>query len=287
MTSESPWILGLEPSPRSAGAIAFARWLRVALHARVVGVHVSEFWVFGRSPGEGAAYVRAARAETERWLAALVEDGGVDAAEVREALDAETALAEVGRGATAIVVGRRNADERPWVRLGRVARRLLRSLPAPVIVVPPELASTDQGGPVLLASDLGETSVAAARFAAAFARRAGRSLVCVHVGQEDALAESTPQWLARRRDDRETLARTARSWVLAHCPAASLVLEFGSPEEVLPALAEHRRASLLVVGSRRVDLTERVFAGSVASVVASAAHCVVAVVPPDAEASLS
>ncbi len=287
MRNEPQWIVGIEPTARSSGAMQFARWLRRSLHVPVAGVYVTELWMLMLSEPGAAEFLSAARASAEGWLATLKvggEDAAFDTVESVEGADPEIELFRRGQGAAGIVVGRHPKREGGWIRLGRVTRRLLRSLPAAVVVAPPELTADDFAGPVILATDLGPTSVAAARFAVAFARQVQRPLVCAHVGQprwsED--LELTPQSLSLRAAYRARVEREARDWAAEHCPDARLVVGYGDPAEVLPALTGRAAASLLVLGSRRPGLLERVFVGSTASAVASAASCAVAVVPPDA-----
>jgi len=285
MTTEQAWLLGLELSPRSSGALQFARWLRGTLGARVLGVHVSELWLAGLPPGDGAAFLFTARTEAERWLAGLeagTPGSPVDETKIVDDIDAESALARAAQGVPGLVVGRRVAQQGALVRLGRVTRRLLRNAPAPVIVVPPELAIDAFRGPVVLASDFTDASVAAARFATSFARRLGRPLVCVHVGQprwEEWYAGEEPRWQELRRAYRESTQEAARAWARAHCPGDELVVEYGDPQERLAAVAARLTACLLVVGSRRPGLLERFFVGSTSSAVAAIASCPVAVVP--------
>jgi nucleotide-binding universal stress UspA family protein len=287
MTTEQAWLLGLELSPRSSGVLQFARWLRGTLGARVIGVYVSELWLAGLPPGEGAAYLFTARTEAERWLAGLeagTPGSPVDATKIIDDIDAESALARAAQGVPGIVVGRRVARQGAQIRLGRVTRRLLRNAPAPVVVVPPELAVDAFRGPVLLASDLSDASVAAARFAASFARRLGRPLVCIHVGQPrwvEPLMGEDPRWEELRRAYRDSTQEAARAWVKAHCPGDELVVEYGDPQERLAVVAARLEACLLVVGSRRPGLLERFFVGSTSSEVAATASCPVAVVPAD------
>lgn len=288
MTRETPWILGLDLGARCSGALQFAQMLRARLHARVVGVFISETWQFALPPGEGAGLALSLRNEAGRWLAGLnagTAGAAVDEAKIVDDVDAESGLAAAAHGAAGVVIGRRVVTPDTWARLGRVARRLLRRLPAPVIVVPPELALDEFTGPVLLATDLTHRSAAAARFAAELAAGLGRPLFCVHVGQ--------PRWdgsyglLEPRRDElratyREATERATREWAARHCPGAELVFEYGDPVDRLAALAEHMRPSLLVVGSGRPDMVERFFVGSTASTLAAVARSAVAVVPPDA-----
>lgn len=287
MTREHPWLLGIDLGPRSGGALRFARLLRERLHARVVGVFVCEAWLLGVPPGEDATLRESLRSDAVRGLAGLdpgAPGSAVDATRIVDEIDAETGLTTAGQDAAGIVVGRRVASPNTWSRLGRVARRLLRRLPAPVIVVPPELAADDFAGPVLLATDLSDRSVAAARFAAALARRLARPLLCAHVGQprwDETNAAAEPRWAELRRRYREETERVTRAWAREHCPDAELALEYGDPFDRLPALAQRLRPSLMVLGSGRPGMVERFFAGSTASVVAAIAPCAVAVVPPE------
>lgn len=283
MKFERTWLLALEISPRSSGALQFARWLRGTLSLRVLGVYVHELWQSALMPGDDTACALAVRDETVRWIADL--DPGqpgspIDEARVVDEVDAESGLATAAHGAPALVVGRRVHRETPVVRLGRVTRRLLRKLPAPVIVVPPELAADAFRGPVMLASDLSESSVAAARFAASFAQRLGRPLVCVYVDRP--VWDHDPRWADQRNGWKASTERAAREWARDHCPGNELVVEAGDPVEQLIAISARMDACLLVVGSGRPGLLERIFVGSTASAVAATASCAVAVVPADA-----
>lgn len=287
MPTEPHWIVGIEPSARSNGAIHFARWLRRTLHVPVAGVYVTEMWMLMLSEPGAAEFLATARASAESWLATMKagsEDAAFDTVESVEATDPESELYKRGQGALGVIVGRHPTRERGWFRLGRVTRRLLRNLPAPVVVAPPELSADDFDGPVILATDLGPASAAAARFAVAFAHQAKRPLVCVHVAQprwsED--VELAPELLSLREAYRARVERDAWEWAADHRLDARLVIGYGDPAEYLPAIAQQRGASLLVLGSRRPGLIERVFVGSTASAVASAASCAVAIVPPDA-----
>lgn len=286
MTPEIPWLLGLDLGPNCGGARRFARLLREQLRMPVVGVYVQETWPLAVPPGEGAALTLSLRSAAERWLAELnagAPGAAVDATRILDDVDAEAGLAAAAREACGVVVGRRAAAPGAWARLGRVARRLLRRLPAPVIVVPPELATDEFAGPILLATDLSDRSAAAARLATMFAATLERPLVCVHVGQ--------PGWdrhglLAPRRAEldatcREATERSTRVWAAKHCPDAALMHEYGDSVERLVALAGHLRPALLVLGSGRPGLSERIFMGSTASSVAAVARSAVAVVPPD------
>lgn len=291
MTSERPWILGLDLGPRSSGVLRFARLLRQQLHAHVVGVVVCEAWLVGLPPGEDAIIRDSRRSEAERWLADLnvgAPDAAVDETQIVEEVDVESGLTGAAQGAAGVIIGRRSPTPEAWSRLGRVARRLLRRLPAPVLVVPPEVTDDDLSGPVVLATDLTERSVAAARFAVGLARRLARPLLCVHVAQprwEETYDPSEPRWTELRRRYREETERSAHTWAGDHCPGAELTVDYGDPIDRVPVLARRMHASLIVVGSGRPGMLERFFAGSTASIVAAVAPCAVAVVPLDTPCS--
>ena len=124
------------------------------------------------------------------------------------------------------------------------------------------------------------------RFAAALARRLGRRLVCVHVGQsrwDETFRPIEPRLEELRRSYHDATDRSMRAWATEHCPGAELELEYGDPVDRLPAFARRQNAALLVVGSGRPGLIERLFAGSTASTLAAVAPCAVAVVPMDAK----
>lgn len=87
------------------------------------------------------------------------------------------------------------------IRLGRVARRILRRLGAPVLVVPPDLrAEQIGGGPVTALTSVSADSARACRFAADLAARLGRPLA--------ARASHAP-YLAREPTERARKARAA------------------------------------------------------------------------------
>jgi nucleotide-binding universal stress UspA family protein len=75
---------------------------------------------------------------------------------------------------------------------------------------------------------------------------------------------------------------TSTAWLDRHglTSDARRIALCGSPVELLLELAEQERPSLLVLGSRRLTTTERLFTTSTASTVAAYAPCPVAVVPP-------
>ena len=166
------WIVGLDLRTHSLGALRFADWLRKRAEGHAVtGVHVVEMLpaTMVENVGDGD-FADWALAEAERWMSELEGTGQLREIEAIEATAAEDGLEAAisqGRG-DALILGRRAPRTgRRLVRLGRVARRITRTLPGPVVIVPPDLGVQDIGdGPVLLATDLSSDSVEAARFIA-------------------------------------------------------------------------------------------------------------------------
>ena len=282
MHNAHPWLLGLDLGPRSHGALAFAAWLRATADARVVGLHVLEAGA-GRFVGgadEAADAVRTAVDERcERLGLPRLEQ-----VEVLMVSRAEEGLAARCEHAAGLILGRAApTGKAALVRLGRVARRVLRQLPGPVIVVPPELAQVGPG-PILLATDLGPASAGAARFARSFAAAVGRTLELVHVGDAqdgDMLGALDPRWQIEREGHRAAVLAAASVWTVEQAlgdrPRRVL---FGERVAEIAAVAEECQAALIVVGSRQLGVGARIFTTSTASALAGVAGCAVAVIPP-------
>ena len=280
MTATKPWILGLDLSPRSPGVFVFAAWLRSG-GARVLGLHVLEAWA---SP-----FIAAAEDVTVRVRATVEERcahlGIAPLADVEVVVvpRAEDGLLHAATAAAGLVLGRAALrGDRSLVRLGSVARRVLRALPGPVIVVPPDLAAVAEG-PILLATDLGPSSDAAARLASELAAAQGRELELVHVGEprhSDLIDELDVDWLREREIYRAGVQAMVDAWAaglgLGDRPRHVL---FGGRAEEIAAVAARRHAALVVTGSRRLGLVGRLFSASTASALAGLAACPVAVVP--------
>ena len=218
----------------------------------------------------------------ERSEIELVEDDTVD-----------RGLAECAtkRHVSALVVGRRaKRDDDPLVRLGEVTRRLLRRLPVPLVVVPPDFGDErDRGfgdGPIIVGVDLTDPAdhgTAAVLFAAALAKRLGRPLLLAHGTQAfhwgvSYVPTATIQRLQAQAHD--SAANALREWAapLGLTDASQRVFT-GDPAKNLLQLAADEDAAMLVTGSRMLGPIERLFLASVSSEVAAGASCPVAVVP--------
>ena len=89
------WIVGLDLSARSHGALVFSAWMRraesPAERPSLVGVHVLESWAAHYLPVGREEYVRSVRSVAERHMAEV--GGAFDDVEVVEAARAEDGLA--------------------------------------------------------------------------------------------------------------------------------------------------------------------------------------------------
>jgi nucleotide-binding universal stress UspA family protein len=291
----SKWIVALDLQPSSHGAVRFASWIAGAGSPpdalELVGIHVIEREQLApifrlQSPDEVG---RRAKEALEREIdeAALREFFAVQrialGARAHEVLENEAAREH----ADAIVVGRQVAkDSVARIRLGTNARRLLRSLPVPVIVVPPDYAKVSFGaGPILVATDLTDDAVAACRFAAQIGARMGREVIAVHVIPaidpvlRAYLAEGP--WLELAEQEHASGVTRLRAWLEQHELAGlSQNVVQGRTIEELGKLCVELRSPLVVTGARRLPNLARAFIGSTASSLAAELPVPVAVVPP-------
>jgi len=264
------WVVGVDVGEGSHGALALVAW--AAGQARpgigdLVAVHVLE-----------AEHLRVvlrlhhldevtaeARRVTEKTLARHGLETPVEIVQAIEASDGLAAVAE-RLAADAIVVGRHaGLDGSGLGRLGRIARRSLQELAAPVIVAPHDLTPEAVGaGPILALSSLGDDSVEAVRFARRLATWLGRELVVAH-------GEERPS---------EGLG-ALEAWVTATGVRADrLQVVEGSILASAPRLVSELQAALLVTGSRMLSGIGRRLHTSIGSELAASAPLAVAVVPP-------
>lgn len=287
------WTIGIDLRPSGRGALAFARWLQDAAPAenlRFDAVHVlEESFLLQQLRHTHLADLEArlmTRSREELEHASLL-----DTVQPRllEGVRAETSLvSQVEEGqADALLVGRRlGSQEEGLVRLGRVARRLLRVLPAPTVVVPGDLRIRDFGpGPVLLATDLSEHSAGAARFAKRIAGLMGRAIVVAHVvPQFDSGAMFVPSATIEQLYQQVGLEQGQKleQWIQVHgLEGSATAIASGDVVSRLMGITAQEGAPLVVCGSRRLSTTERIFNGSVGSTLAAFGESPVAVVPSD------
>lgn len=296
MTSTTKWTLGLDLREGAEGPLVFARWLRATLaHTRrstpvIEAIHVLEQDQLGllASADRREEAVALAEDAVARTLERTGENTPLENFHLVEVGAPEDVLAHAATGSDGLLIGRlapRGKDK--IMRLGGVARRLLRRLPAPVWVVPPDLREAQIGkGPMILACDAHEDSIGATRYALRMADLLRRELILAHVVPMPygwSLGYLPPESVKQVRADLRTRGeRTLERWATQHgiVGLRGVVTEGIIPEE-LARLAEKEDALMLITGSRKLNALERLFVTSVGSELAASAACPVAVVPPD------
>jgi nucleotide-binding universal stress UspA family protein len=289
------WTLGLDLREGAEGPLVFARWLVAELErngtsSELDPVHVLEQDQLGVF----------ATAEQREQIVAMAEDAAVKAIEragdskpltgfrLVEVGEPEDVLSDSAKQSEGLIIGRLAPRGRDKVlRLGGVARRLLRRLPSPTLVVPPDLSRTQVGkGPIVFACDGDDDSLGAARFATKLAESLRRELVLAHVVPMPygwSVGYMPSDSIEQVRADLRTRGeRTLERWATQHglIGLRGFVSE-GIVTEELARLASDQDALMLIVGSRKLNAIERLFVTSVGSELAASSAVPVAVVPPD------
>ncbi|HGG57813.1 MAG TPA: universal stress protein, partial [Nannocystis exedens] len=237
------WIVGVDLRHRSDGAIKFAAWLREQSAARepcgLVGVHVIESKELAALRRFDPRPEVLSRLAEESHL--VIRNAGVredfDIVDVIEGRRAAQSLesACVYHHGNGLVIGRKAGSvEHSIVRLGSVARHLLRALTVPTFIVAPDLAVEKIGeGPIVVAVTPTDASLSACMFARALAERLGRELIFVRVvtvpedyahiyWSSEALEQFRVEFVERARVQ-------LRAWLVEHGFAdAHLELRYGA-----------------------------------------------------------
>lgn len=293
--SANLWIVGLDLRPTGQGALRFAHWLAAASTAdapRFVGVHVLDEDMLRAALRYHHLdeLLGGAREEAEMVVRNAGATDVLSEVQVVQGVHAEKTLeqARAEHHADGLVVGRQAPREgHHLLRLGKVARRLLRTLAGPLVVVPPDWQpeAGDAQGPIVCATNLGDGAATAARFAEGMAKRLGRRLILVHSVPvpEDYGANYIPA-ATRKKIAAESQAageRELAAWIaeLGLEGATAIVREGHVTEQVLHVVREND-AAMVVTGSRRLSTLERMLLTSVGTDLAATSPCPVIVVPP-------
>jgi nucleotide-binding universal stress UspA family protein len=287
--------VGLDFRQQTTGAVQYALWLckAASLHAsgHVHFVHVIE-------PDAMVELIR--HADEQTMLGAFKQRGKEILDEVAHgehlhapevlAGDAVELLEDVARkqASTALMISRRAASRSGMTleRLGAVARRLLRRLKQPTIVVPPDLLmSKVGGGPVVVAVDFTEDSVRAVAWARPVAETIGRPLRLVHFAEVPDQAGyagliHAERWAELNDEILERGRERMRKFVAEQQLGEVDTMVVRGP--VLPTIADYADqagACLLVTGSGHHGMLHRIVVPSVASESAAMSSVPVAVVP--------
>lgn len=287
------WIVGLDLRPSSQGAIAFGRWLAETSGDRVepdslVGVHVIEREQLApvfrlRAPEQVLAEAQSSAEKALKEAHAIAHVGAVDVV-VHPRADEGLAHEAKVRGADGLIVARRENDGEAVIRLGPVSHRLVRSLPAPLIVTPNDLTYDAIGdGPIIVATDLEAESGRAAQVGQELAKIHDRPMLLVHVvpDPEQVLATYARPFVIKdlAEEHRVEGAKALETWAKEFgITRAEQRVVMGSTIDALCDLVLQERAPLLVVGSRRLSRIERLFMSSTGTQLAATAPCPVAIV---------
>ena len=275
------WVVGVDLRPGCYGALGFARFLAERVGDTATAVHAVQLPDLLDQPPSQAEV----RDHVERFVQERLDKAGV---QVAHDVDPDEALhaAVTEQGADGIIIGRRSpADGDEVVRLGAVARRILRHLGHPVLVCPADLkADAVADGPVMLAAVPAEQCVGALRFAQGLARRLGRPLEVV-AAVRPAFGSSVSYLPAPAYQGSlfERAQAELTAWLDAHGAGdCSATVVEGTTVPVILGEADARQAVAIVCGSRRLSVVDRIFQSSIGGVLAGTARVPVAVVPPEA-----
>ena len=288
------WLAATNLCPESRGVLELLAWLGTQaegsadedFRAVCVATERDFFGVADTTHDQISERLRVALTESIRDSPA---QGVVATQDVITATSVARGLAdEALRQRSVLVVGRRaERESRKLVRLGGVVRRVLRQLTTPVVVVPADWKGEHAGrGPVLVAVDPTEPSLAAIAFGERLAAELGREAEWVHVlpGVEELGVPylASTQARERRREFHEAATRKLHEFLAARGRAPDRTrLVTGPPVEAILETADEADAAVIVTGSRRLSAGERLLSASTGSELASVSPRVVAIVPPD------
>lgn len=217
----------------------------------------------------------------------------IAAMEVRAGHSADVILDAAARGnCDLIVMGTHGlGGVRKWL-LGSTTERVLRRTLKPVLAVPPgagppimpDSAASGEARPIVAATDFSETSMRGVRWAAHLAGEMASPLLLVHVVEPLVVSPQWRSYVAEADEARVAEARTrlqALSGPDTGAARQETLVKLGRPADVIAALADDRRAAVIVMGlaSGQGPLAPR--PGAIAYRVLSLAKAAVLVVPPE------
>jgi nucleotide-binding universal stress UspA family protein len=162
--------------------------------------------------------------------------------------------------------------------LGSVAEEAMRESPCPVLTVGPESHAAEEVEfrNILYATDFSADSLAAAPYALAFAKNCGSRLTLVHVFEGLPESPYLDTQMAKLRL-RELVSQRADLG-----PELQLIVEMGSPANVILKAADDTASDLIVIGARGARALARLAShfGSVAHNIVCRSVCPVLTVRP-------
>jgi nucleotide-binding universal stress UspA family protein len=156
-----------------------------------------------------------------------------------------------------------------------VGDKAIEGFTTPLLVARPLAVDRRLGDRIVVASDGLEASHPVVDLAARLAHSDGSNVTLVH-----ALGRESPIKRGRRREQEGTLKEQERMLTRTRASGTSeLLIESGRPADVIKSAAAAADASLVVMGSRRLDGLRAM--GSVSRRVVHQARCSVLLVPPE------
>jgi nucleotide-binding universal stress UspA family protein len=290
-------VIGVDDSPRSEDAIAFARRLAGAANGRLVVVNAFPYSdVPSRFPTP--EYRDTLRDDARELVRRMIEPLAGDAQPIQTYVVAATSPARalhdvaVEEQASMVVVGSTHTGRAGRVLPGSTGERLLHGAPCAIAIVPEGYRTLAQPPirRVGVAFDATDESRAAVAAATGAARALGAELELVRVVPEEAYGPRAlmggPGHDSRRREVDEHVQLSIDAIVgglPVDVPGEGVRLA-GDPADQLIARSEG--IDLMVIGSRGYGPLRAVLAGGISGRVARGAHCPVIVVPRGVEAPL-
>ncbi len=288
------WVLGLDLRERSQGALRFVKWVTARHRAapadllRVLAVHVVDAGAMRRTlrREDFDAMMDEMRAKAVQVAESVLGERAEVLVVAADRPEERLSAAAILHGAEGLVIGRQaKRNEERLVALGRVARRIVRALPAPTWIVPPDWTEAMAGdGPIVAAVDGRDDCLPALRYAARMAVELGRDVRAVFVAElPEPWGEpyaNLPRLLAEARDRFVEEATPQVEAFLANAGYGDMGFEVreGPVVQRILEAAEDLDAACIVAGSRRLSLVERFFTSSVGTSLAAASPRPVAVV---------
>lgn len=230
-------------SERSAAALPYAAAVARSYQAKVYVAHVIE-----SDAGEAAAAGEPSRMSQQQEVAILDRCdllNGIPYETLLEKGDIWEVLAEMirQRDIDLIIVGTHGRGGFKKLILGSVAEEIIREAPCPVMGVGPQVPSRAQLAGnmrhILLATDFGDGSLAAVKYAVSFAEENHARLTVVHV------VDHRDAPLPPNEDAFQLLLSADLNLV----SPPDMLVKSGAPAEVILELAAEMQSDLIVVGA--------------------------------------
>jgi nucleotide-binding universal stress UspA family protein len=314
------WLVGFAPASSSVGVVRFAAWLharsegRHALHA--IHIDSSAATGFDESMAAGPDLSPSERRAREFLAAQGVAEAFAHVESVHGSPEKVLQALASERDFDGLLLGRAAPVRASTiVSLGRVPRRVLRALELPTVIVPPDafgpdgeappepaaaepgIASSAAPGPIVVGVTPSAESLEAAGFAVLLGGELGLPVVLAHVIPPARPVATAGVLSLEPRDptmrgsdiappeDTSGPAAAMEAWAKQHgLDGLPLALRVGHVPVELVAFARERRATMIVCGSRRLSVIDRLFTSSVGSELAAHADRPVVVVPSDGRA---